>query len=100
MHYHSECPAIQTILYYMKNTPVKDHVCQAGIALHVSMLAVPDPPDVLHMPQNCTQDDLLHDLSQTQDENGRPVVSWIFLHTLLVDQCHISKSPTIWNICG
>ena len=51
-----------------------DQVCQAGPAFPEPMLARPDPPVVLHMPGECTQDELLHNLAWHRGQADRPVV--------------------------
>ena len=58
------------------------------------MLAGPDPLVVLHMPNECTQDELLHDLAQHQGQADRPVVPWILFLALLVDGCYCNYFTT------
>jgi len=57
------------------------------------MLAGPDPLVVLHMPGECTQDELLHDLARHQGQADRPVRSWDLLPALLVDGCYTGDPP-------
>ncbi len=53
------------------------------------MLIGPDHLFVLYIPHDGTQDDLLHNLSQHQDQTDRPVIPLILLPALLVDYYHI-----------
>jgi len=75
-----------------------DQVGQAGPDFHESLLATPDPQTVLHVHCDLTQGYMHHCLPQYCSQADRPVIPSIFLLTLLVDGCHIDKSPVIWDL--
>jgi len=62
------------------------------------MLAGPDPLVVLHMPGECTQDELVHNPAWHQGQAARPVVPKIVLPALLVDGCYIGDPPVIRDL--
>lgn len=65
---------------------------------HKLMLGRPDLLSFLHAPCDCAQDDILHDLSQYQGQADKPVVLWILLPILVVDNHHVGKSPVICDL--
>lgn len=52
------------------------------------MVAGLDPLVVFYMMCDGIQDLLLHDVLQYRGQIDRPVVTWILLPALLVDECH------------
>lgn len=72
-----------------------DEVGQAELAFHESMLSGLDLPVVLHMMCDCIQDDLFYHLSWHRSQDDRLVVLRVLPSTLLIDGCHISKSPVL-----
>jgi len=106
-HYGKQCERVCWVDYINRLSLIHqvghlviegDQVGQAGPDFHESLLATPDPQTVLHVHCDLTQGYMHHCLPQYCSQADRPVIPSIFLLTLLVDGCHIDKSPVIWDV--